>query len=263
MVPIITLILVLSLSIVITRVATVALTYTGLAKEVARFQSRSAFTGVGFTTNEAEKVVNHPVRRRILLLLMLFGNAGIVTVIASVVMTFISLEVVGGSMLLRMVFLIVGLAFVWVIASSKWIDRKLSKIIGTMLKKHTKLDVQDYADLLHMAGEYKVVELYIEENDWLDDKTLEGSDLAAEGFLVLGITRKDGKYIGAPNGAMKLLAGDTLIIYGRASAFEELDRRQKGPVGDREHAEAVAEQAGILEESIREEVAESEVARGD
>jgi len=93
MIPVVTLLLVVSFSIIITRIATIALTYTGLARESARFQARSAFTGVGFTTSESENLVNHPVRRRILMLLMLFGNAGIVTAIASVVMTFVSLEV--------------------------------------------------------------------------------------------------------------------------------------------------------------------------
>ena len=35
---------------------------TGTSSELARFQARSAFTGVGFTTSEAESVVLHPVR---------------------------------------------------------------------------------------------------------------------------------------------------------------------------------------------------------
>ena len=71
MLSIISLLVVLTLSILVTRIATVALTYTGLSRESARFQARSAFTGVGFTTNESEKVVNHPLRRKILMLLML------------------------------------------------------------------------------------------------------------------------------------------------------------------------------------------------
>jgi Trk-type K+ transport system membrane component len=75
----ISLLVVITLSILVTRVATVALTHNGLSKEVSRFQARSAFSGVGYTTREAEQLVNHPVRHRLLLLLMLMGNAGIVT----------------------------------------------------------------------------------------------------------------------------------------------------------------------------------------
>lgn len=56
MISIGTLLVVLNSSILITRVATVALTHTGLSRESAKFQACSAFTGVGFTTSESEKV---------------------------------------------------------------------------------------------------------------------------------------------------------------------------------------------------------------
>ena len=45
---------VLLVSLLIARVGTVALTVTGMSREAARFQARSAFFGVGFTTGEAE-----------------------------------------------------------------------------------------------------------------------------------------------------------------------------------------------------------------
>ena len=83
MVAILTLLVTLTATLVITRIATVALMVTGLSREAARFQARSALTGVGFTTLESEKVTNHPVRRHIIMILMLTGNVGIVTVLAT------------------------------------------------------------------------------------------------------------------------------------------------------------------------------------
>lgn len=85
MVAIISVLVIIALSILVTRVAAVALVHTGLARDAARFQARSAFTGVGYTTEEAERVARHPVRRRIAMTLMLLGNAGVVTVMASLV----------------------------------------------------------------------------------------------------------------------------------------------------------------------------------
>ena len=76
------------LSLLITRFAVLVLVVTGLSWESARFQARSALTGSGFTTSESEAVVDHPVRRRVIMRLMLIGNAGIVTVIASLVLSF-------------------------------------------------------------------------------------------------------------------------------------------------------------------------------
>lgn len=76
---------VLGLSLLVTRVATTALSMTGLSHPVAKFQARSAFTGTGFTTSEAENVVNHPVRRQIIMILMIMRSAGLVTIIISLI----------------------------------------------------------------------------------------------------------------------------------------------------------------------------------
>ncbi len=83
MVALFTLLSIIAVSIVVNRIATKALEHTGLSTEAARFQSYSAFTGTGFTTEEAEGVVNHPARRRIVMALMLLRNAGLVTAIST------------------------------------------------------------------------------------------------------------------------------------------------------------------------------------
>lgn len=63
------LLLVVAVSLLATRVATVILVATGMSRAVARFQARSALTGAGFTTSESEAMVNHPVRRRVVMAL--------------------------------------------------------------------------------------------------------------------------------------------------------------------------------------------------
>lgn len=52
--------LVIFLSFLIVRAGAVALMITGMEEKKARFQALSAFSGTGFTTREAESVVNHP-----------------------------------------------------------------------------------------------------------------------------------------------------------------------------------------------------------
>jgi hypothetical protein len=61
----------------------VSLTLTGMARPAARFQARSALTGAGFTTSESEAVLQHPVRRRIIMIRMLVGGLGVATSMAS------------------------------------------------------------------------------------------------------------------------------------------------------------------------------------
>jgi hypothetical protein len=68
--------LIIALPILVTRIAAVALVHTGLSRDAARFQARSALTGVGYTTTEAERVTCHPVRRRVAMTLCCWATPG-------------------------------------------------------------------------------------------------------------------------------------------------------------------------------------------
>lgn len=211
--PIVALLVAVGLALLVTRIATVALTLTGLSRESARFQARSAFSGSGFTTTEAESVVTHPVRRRIVMLLMLLGNVGIVTVVATLVLSFI--EQPSGSQKWVAVYLIAGLVILWIIALSGWVDREMSKVIEWALGKWTRLEVRDYESLLHVATGYGVAEAMVDADGFLAGKTLAELKLRQRGILVLGIHRRNDGYEGAPKADTRIESGDTLIVYGQ------------------------------------------------
>jgi hypothetical protein len=250
MLSILSLLFVIFISIIITRVATIALTHTGLTRETAKFQARSAFSGAGFTTSESELVVNHPVRRKIVLFLILIGNAGIVAAISSLMLTFVGKD---GSWdtTTKIILLAVGFVALWSFATSPWVDRRLSVVIDKVLKRYTDLNVVDYDSLLHLAGEYRLVELAIEANDWLEGKKLSEARLRDEGINVLGVKRTDGTYLGNPDGETQLRANDSVILYGRVASIEALDRRWKSFWGDAEHRDAVAEQKEVEDKEIQ------------
>ena len=63
----------------------IALEATGMERGKARFQALSAITGTGFTTREAESVVNHPKRRRIVAWLILIGTTGVITLLVGLI----------------------------------------------------------------------------------------------------------------------------------------------------------------------------------
>lgn len=247
MIGLVSLFLVVFLSIFITRIATVALVHTGLSVESARFQARSALTGTGFTTAEAEAVINHPVRRRIIMTLMLVGNAGLVTVISSLILTF-----VGGqgetSLAVKLGFLALGLILLIWMAFSRWLDRHLSRVIDWALKRWVNLDTRDYVSLLHLAGEYRLVELLVKPGDWIDGLRLMDARPRNEGVMVLAVKNAEGAFIGTPSGETVVAAGDTLVLYGRTAALSSLDQRRKGWEGDKSHREAVAEQRQLSKE---------------
>lgn len=226
MIAIFSLFIAVALSLLVTRIATMALMLTGLSLESARFQAHSAFTGSGFTTKESESVVNHPVRRQIIIILMLLGNVGIATVMATAALSLIStsqseewwwfaLAFCGGMLLI-----VIG-------AWSKGVETRLNRIIAWGLKKWTRLDVVDYISVLQLQNGYAVTEMPIAKEDWLDGKTLIEAALAGEGILVLGILREDGSFIGTPKADDRMLAGDTIILYGLSGRIADLCHRRR------------------------------------
>jgi len=247
MLAIVALFTALTVSLLLTRVATIALTLTGLSREIARFQARSAITGVGFTTAESEKVMGHPLRRRILMLLMLIGNIGIVTVVTTSIITFVNTDD-SEEWIFRVVIIVSGLVLLLALAQSKWVDKHLSGFISFGLKKWTDLEVRDYASLLRLGGEYQVSELQVQSNDWLAGKSLEQLNLSAEGILVLGIQKPGGDYNGTPHSLTVIHDGDVLLVYGKQSTLEDIDNRLNGLKGALAHQSAIVEQKKLLSE---------------
>ncbi|MFT5058045.1 MAG: NhaP-type Na+/H+ or K+/H+ antiporter, partial [Planctomycetota bacterium] len=153
MLAILTLLIVLTLSVLLARVATAALTHTGLSEDSARFQAWSALSGVGYTTAESENVVRHPIRRKIMMVLMLVGNAGIVTLVSSLILAFMSQDEGDASLLRKFSLLIIGLCVIWYISSSKHVHNHLGRLIDKALARYTSLDVMDYDSLLELTGD--------------------------------------------------------------------------------------------------------------
>jgi NhaP-type Na+/H+ and K+/H+ antiporter len=232
-------------------VATVALTFTGLSQEAAQFQARSAFTGTGFTTSEAETVVDHPVRRRIIMTLMLLRSAGIVTILLSLILSFVGSE--DGGKLDRLAWLVGGVVVLWVLSLSGAVDRFLKRLMTWAVKRWTDLDVRDYVGLLKLSGDYVIREMQVEKDDWLAGKELSACRLREEGVSIVGIYRSNGNYVGVPKGNTAIHPGDTLVLYGRAEGLQKLDRRRTGGEGDRDHSEAVGDEQRRMDQQDREE----------
>lgn len=237
------LLLVVAVSLLITRVATVILTATGMSREAARFQARSAFTGAGFTTRESEEMVNHPIRRRVAANLMLLGSAGVV---AAVTTSILGLKSGGiGHTWWRVLELVVGVLALVFLSRSRRVDRWLTGMISRFLRRYTQLPTRDLAGLLDLAGDYTVSELSVRDGDWLTRGSLGELGLRDDGVVVLGVTRRNGRYLAAPTGRTQLADGDTLVAYGRSELLCELDQRPAGEPGETAHRAAVLAQQQI------------------
>jgi hypothetical protein len=239
-----TLVIVVFISLLINRAATVALMSTGLSRDMARFQARSALTGVGYTTTESESIVNHPVRRRVVMLLMLVGNAGLVTILATLVVSLAGAPR-PAHQALRLGLIVAGLAVIFFLSQSPGIDRWLTRQMARLVSRFTEIEARDYVSLLQLSGDYAVTELRVEPEGWLANRRLDELRLAQEGVLVLGIQRTNGEYLGAPRGETVVRGDDELVLYGRADVLTELDRRRRDASGEAAHRRAIARQDDV------------------
>jgi uncharacterized protein with PhoU and TrkA domain len=260
---IIVLLFTVALGLLITRIATVALVFTGLSKDLARFQARSAFTGCGFTTTESERLVEHPVRRRIVMVLMLLGNGVVVMAISALIPLFMQSDGGVRETILRLALLVAGLTLIWMLAVSKWVESHLNNLIARALRTFTGLELQDYQALLHLSEGYTITELKVDPGDWVADKALSQLRLSDEGIQVLGVRRASNEYVGTPTGSTMVRANDTLLVYGKPEQLAELEARRPDAEGDREHEMRTFEQIERLRQRERQDRMEAGREEGD
>lgn len=212
----------LSLSAFVVRVASVALRLTGLDESSARFQSLSAYTGTGFTTLEAEALVNYPVRRKIITLLMIIGNVGLVSVFATLVASLVHTDGNTQAVLEQLAWLAAGLALVWFLILNKWADRLLCSAIGRVLNSVTVLGKRRFHRLLQLGEGVSVCEHPVTVLLQQGDGSIAEDQLAELGLRPLGIKGANGE-LRPVDVAEKLSASDSVVLYGFDTGHEALE----------------------------------------
>src|SRR5699024_2983848 len=182
--------------------------------------------------------------RRIVKLLMRAGSVGVVTAIASLVLSFSRSQ---GSALPRFSTLVVGTAVIVLFLRSRWFKRGLSPALGRILTETTTLERNEYAHLLELREGYRVSELTVSDDGWLCHGSLRDLRPADEGVIVLGITHRDGSYTSPPDPDAPLSSGDVLTVYGKQARLTELATRSDND--DIAHEQAVEEHAHDSDET--------------
>lgn len=225
MTPIIVLLVITTVSLLIIRVGALALSMTGLSHDTAGFQALSAFFGVGFTTRESELVVNHPVRRKIIRDLIIAGNVGLTSVLATVVATVVRSDYTRDEMLVRVGVLACGLIGLWLITRLPLFQRAIDWTIRVALKRGGVVRAMDYDVLLRVADGYSVAEVEVLADSPMAGRTLGELRLRNHGVVVLGVMRNQGgtsSYFGVPKGDTSIERGDVLSVYGRDEAVRRV-----------------------------------------
>ncbi|MFC1999816.1 TrkA C-terminal domain-containing protein [Chloroflexota bacterium] len=216
--------LIIFVSFLIVRAAAIALMITGMDQTKARFQALSAFSGTGFTTREAESIVNHPVRRRIATWLMILGNAGIVMVIVTATTSVVTTK--GYQLAITVAVLIVGTYLVIKLGRHRGLTRRWERFIARRFIKSRLFAGRIVENLTNVSGDYEIVRAFVTEDSPLLGASIAQANLQEHESYLLGIERGD-KWISLPQSDEKVLQGDNLVVYGLTSVLERLFRPEK------------------------------------
>ena len=219
-------------SMIVVRIGAIAFQLTGVEWSLAKFQALSCFTSTGFTTKEAEMITTNPQRRRIASVLMVLGNVGLVTMIATLANTLNPNVIVGPfnlpffhkhipSFLLPWLNLAIIGAFLYAIyrlfTNTKF-ARKLTEALRAQILKQHVIKPVSFEELLVATGGYGVSQVEISKESPILEKTLRESGLRKADVTILVIER-DGMAISNPPADTKILLGDKLICFGQLESI--------------------------------------------
>ena len=196
----------------------IALEATGMERRKARFQALSAITGTGFTTREAESVVNHPKRRRIVAWLIVIGTTGVITLLVGLIVA-----VRGGVEAPSTLFIIVVIsliALVLVIIRIGIVSR-ISDLILRFLRAGPGRKWLVDKEILYQTGSYAVVRIKPDEKMVKTGMKIGDSGLMEEGITILAIERKN-TVLSLPDADEQLQLGDQLLCYGEVAKIPSI-----------------------------------------
>lgn len=213
-----TLFVVVSLSVFVVRIAAVSMRLTGLDDSSARFQALSAFTGTGFTTRETEMIVNYPIRRRIVSLLMIVGNLGLVSILATLVASFVHTEGQVDAVMQQIAWIMAGMALLWFLMLNKAADRVICRVISRVLDATTELGQRRYRRVLQLGDGLSVCEHPL-------DGIIDPADLETMGLRAMAVRGHDGRTQLPADTKIDADDGGWLVVYGDDAAHEALAQR--------------------------------------
>lgn len=202
------------------RLATGALIATGVPPDIAAFQSRSAFSGAGFTTTETESVINHPLRRQIISTTMFVGSLGTPTLIVAVLIGFVAPG--PGSTIERTLVIISGIMLIAMMLGNRPATSLLVKIGHRYANKRLIPALSEEVEtLLQVSGDFVVASVRLSADPADTYRSLRGLDDAMPGVKVLGV-RRGHDYFGEMPTDIQLQQGDEIIVYARTEQLDSI-----------------------------------------
>ena len=196
-------------------IGSIALESTGLVRSKARFQALSCLTGTGFTTTEAEAVVNHPRRRRIATWLIFIGNAGIISGLILMIQ-YLRSGLVAPSRFV--IFVLIAIAILAFLLIRLRIIHGMTNAFVKMFRGKTDLHTEEF---VHQAGGFGVARVTVRDDS--KASSVKDTTVHQAGIRILAIERED-TVLSSPTPEEPVLPGDYLLCYGKTDDILRITR---------------------------------------
>lgn len=213
------LLFVVAISLSVVRLSALLLELTGIPWEEAKFHALSAFTNTGFPTHQSAELVAHPLRRRIVSALIVLGNAGLITTVATLAGSLIE-----GSLLINLrnlALILLGVSFIVWISHQRWFAQPLRRFTTDRIRRRYQFAPPSVSELLQLGHGYALSRYTVGQGAEVAGRSLAELALRGRGLQVLAIERA-GTFIASPAGHDVLQSGDEVVVYaaqGRAEAL--------------------------------------------
>ncbi|HHI88284.1 MAG: hypothetical protein B1H05_04075 [Candidatus Cloacimonas sp. 4484_140] len=228
-------VIVIIISFTVVRIGAVAFELTGLEWSIAKFQALSCFTGTGFTTKESELIVKSHQRRKIAKILMIFGHAGLVTLIATFVNSMRPSQLVHKvfqpiihldklptlSVLINIVIIALFCWIIFSLFSHTKFSQKLTKVIQNFFLKKNIITRTYVQDLVTSAGGFGIVNIEVTDRSELYHLDMASIIKKYPVMKVIAIERGRNIITNLTN-ETRILLGDNIISYGKIDEIKKV-----------------------------------------
>ena len=206
-------------SFIIVRIWGFALELTGIEPDVARFQALSAFSGTGFTTREAERVVGNRTRRRIVTILIILGNAGMVTVIATLVASFT--QVSGYTwFFIRLAIIVGGIFGLYQLIIRSNVGQRILDWLQRPVMNRILRGVPAVEEIFHVEKDWAISLVMIKGSSNIIGLSV--ADITAEEDIEILAIDRAGTYLTRPNWDERIAEGDRLLVYANRKSVKRI-----------------------------------------
>lgn len=217
-------------SFLIVRIGAIAFEITGLEWSIAKFQAMSCFSSTGFTTKESELITGNMQRRKIATFLMILGNAGLVTLIATFansirsskpffhipyLSTFLSVG------LMNIIIIVLATILLLRIFGHHNFDKKITKFLRRKIIKRRNIKSALFTNFYPFLDGHGVFQIDIHRAFLTHYNITHIKDLQELQIIPLGI-KKDNQTELDPKKNIELNEGDQLVCFASIENIQKL-----------------------------------------